>query len=142
MKRKIQTILTPKKRRGKRKTACSEYDRTEYHKDYYNKLKNNPERIKKKRLSDKKWNQSENGKKYYQDYYKTKVKEKNQIISDIKQKMKKEQTKKALEYCPVKPGHCDQLKYNEFNEKICHKFNDEIISLWDINHCPAKKESK
>ncbi len=140
MKRKIQP--TPKKRRGRKKSTCSKYDRTEYFKDYYEKIKNDPIRMEKKRSKNREWARSKNGKKCSKEYYNKITKHKRRIENDILQKIKKEQTKKALEYCPVKPGQCDQLKYNEFNEKLCHKFNDEIISLWNINHCPAKKESK
>lgn len=142
MKRKVQITPTPKKRRGKRKSTCSDYNRTEYFKDYYEKIKNDPEKLEHKKQLNREWDQSPNGKKCRKKYYTTITKHKRKIESTIIQKIKKEQTKKSLEYCPVKPGPCNHLKRNEFDEKICHEFNDEIISLWDINYCPAEKESK
>ena len=142
MRRKTQITSTPKKRRGRKKSTCSEYDRTGYFKKYYDELKNDPERMEKKRTKNREWARSKNGKRYKKDYYNMITKQKRKIKNEIIKEIKKEQIKKANEYCPVKPGQCEQLNYNEFNEKICHKFNDEIISLWCINHCPAEKESK
>lgn len=142
MKRKTQTTPTPKKRRGKRKSTCSSYDRTEYFEDYYNKLKNDPKRLRKKREQNLEWSRTKRGKQYRKEYYMQITKQKRKIANVILQNIKNEQEKKALEYCPLKPGQCEELKLNEFNEKICHQFNGEIISLWDINCCPAKKDSK
>lgn len=74
MKRKVQITPIPKKRRGKRKSTCSDYDRSEYFKDYYKQLKNNPEKLEHKKQANEKWRQSKNGKEYMKEYYITVLK--------------------------------------------------------------------
>ncbi len=80
MKRKTQTTPTPKKRRGKRKSTCSSYDRTEYFEDYYKKLKNDPKRLKEKRLKNREWAQTKYGKECLKEYYLTTTKQKRRKI--------------------------------------------------------------